>query len=299
MNQDFEIESGVLIEYHGRDENVIIPDGVKSIGNSAFEYCKNLFSVTIPDSVKNIGNSAFCGCKLLESVIIPDSVTIIGDSAFYNCTNLTSVTIGNSVKNIGNRAFQECSRLISVIIPDSVKSIEEWAFYDCSSLISVTIRNSATSMGWRAFCACSSLTSVTVDGAEINLPSPNFRDKTHIFFLLVGKNYQFTAPLNRTPDVTNNLIFQMYASGLDEKGASAYISENFSAMFPVLINMNNTEILRKILDSEKFITKKNIDDLIQYAIDQKKYQLQLMLTEYKQQKNWYQNIDDIDKKFKL
>jgi len=276
MNQDFEIESGVLIEYHGRDENVIIPDGVKSIGNSAFEYCKNLFSVTIPDSVKNIGNSAFCGCKLLESVIILDSVTIIGDSAFYNCTNLTSVTIGNSVTSIGDSAFYGCSSLTFVIIPDSV-----------------------TSIGVYAFDGCKRMTSATVDGAEINLPSPNFRDKTHIFFLLVGKNYQFTAPLNRTPDVTNNLIFQMYASGLDEKGASAYISENFSAMFPVLINMNNTEILRKILDSEKFITKKNIDDLIQYAIDQKKYQLQLMLTEYKQQKNWYQNIDDITDKFKL
>jgi len=54
-----------------------------------------------------------------------------------------------------------------------------------------------------------------------------------------------------------------------------------------------------ILDSERFITEENIDELIQYAIDQKKYQIQLMLTDYKQKKNWYQNIDEISDKFKL
>jgi len=229
-------------------------------------------------------------------VIIPDNVTSIGGGAFSDCSSLTSVTFGNSVTSIGYSAFSGCSGLTSVIIPDSMTSIGDRAFQDCSSLNFVKIGNSVTSIGVYAFDGCKRMTSVTIDGVEINLPDGN---KTLMISLLVEKDYYFTLYSKILSDVADNLIFQMYASGLDEKGTSAYISEKFSAMFPVLINMNNTEILRKILDSEKFITKKNIDDLIRYAIDQQKHQIQLMLMNYKQRKNWYQNIDDIDKKFKL
>ena len=96
-------------------------------------------------------------------------------------------------------------------------------------------------------------------------------------------------------DVKYHLILQIYALGLDEEGTSAYIKKQGRKILKYLISMDEPEILRKILDSEKFITKKNVDELIQYAIDQKKYQIQIMLTEYKNQKNWYQN----DKKLKL
>lgn len=37
---------------------LIIPDGVTSIGDGAFNGCKNLTSVIIPDSVKSIGDYA-------------------------------------------------------------------------------------------------------------------------------------------------------------------------------------------------------------------------------------------------
>ena len=57
----FEIENGVLKKYteeRGVTE-VVIPDGVTSIGNWAFIGCSSLTSVTIPDSVTSIGDSAF------------------------------------------------------------------------------------------------------------------------------------------------------------------------------------------------------------------------------------------------
>ena len=38
---------------------MIIPDGVKSIGNSAFRNCYDLESVTITDSTTFIGDKAF------------------------------------------------------------------------------------------------------------------------------------------------------------------------------------------------------------------------------------------------
>ena len=40
-------------------KTVIIKNGVTSIGDYTFYYCKSLISVTIPDSVTNIGDSAF------------------------------------------------------------------------------------------------------------------------------------------------------------------------------------------------------------------------------------------------
>ena len=71
-NSDFQIEDGVLIEYTGKDKDVVIPDSVKWIGYSAFYGCKSLTSITIPNSVISIGYNAFCGCKSLTSIIITD-----------------------------------------------------------------------------------------------------------------------------------------------------------------------------------------------------------------------------------
>ena len=66
---------------------VIIQDGVTSIGDWAFYNCESLTSITIPDSVTSIGDKAFYYCTSLTSVTIPDSVTHIGTAAFYgtNC----------------------------------------------------------------------------------------------------------------------------------------------------------------------------------------------------------------------
>ena len=62
--------------------NIIIPDSVISIGDSAFEDCNGLMSITIGNSVTSIGKEAFSGCSGLIEIEIPDSVMSIGDSAF-------------------------------------------------------------------------------------------------------------------------------------------------------------------------------------------------------------------------
>lgn len=88
--------------------NLVIPEGVTSIGSSLFENCRGLTSVTIPNSVTSIGRYAFDDCSGLTSVTIPNSVTSIGSSAFSGCSGLTSVTIPNSVTSIGYYAFHRC-----------------------------------------------------------------------------------------------------------------------------------------------------------------------------------------------
>ena len=150
-------------------KNVIIKNGVTSIGGGVFEYCTSLISVTIPNSVTSIGDSAFYNCTSLTSVTIPNTVTSIGDSAFYNCTSLTGVTIPDSVTSIGRSAFSTCKSLISVTIPNSVTSIGRSAFSNCTSLKSVTIPNSVTSIGDYAFYVCYFTSENFVNNSNVEL----------------------------------------------------------------------------------------------------------------------------------
>ena len=174
-------------------KNTIIPTGVTSIGDGAFQYCRELTAITIPEGVKSIGNRAFEECIRLTSISIPKSVTSIGDGAFWWCLDLTSITIPESVTSIGRRVFAgnnmtsiivekgntmydsrgDCNAIIetttnsliagckNTIIPSDVTNIGYGAFYSCEFL-SITIPESVTKIGEQAFLGCDSLTSIII-----------------------------------------------------------------------------------------------------------------------------------------
>ena len=124
-------------------KNVVIENGVTTIGRSAFCWCPSLTSVTIPKSVTSIGERAFYGCTSLTGITIPESVTSVGDFAFSGCNSLTSVTIPKSVTSIGERAFDRCASLTGVTFAGEspLTTIGKGAFRSCESLTDVSITN--------------------------------------------------------------------------------------------------------------------------------------------------------------
>lgn len=179
--ENFEIlGSGKLRKYKGLGGNVIIPEGVTSIGESAFYGCSSITKVTIPEGVVNIGYVAFSVCENLEDVEMADTVTNIEEGAFKDCHRLKSITIPNGVKEIGKEAFACCDNLKSISIPESVTIIKSRAFSRCSSLTSITIPSSVIKIEEAAFSGCSSLTSVTISDSITNMGEDVFRGCTSL-----------------------------------------------------------------------------------------------------------------------
>ena len=99
---------GKYLRWKLTDEGVLTITGTGEMdnydGSSRPWSYSGVKQVIIGDGVTTIGGSAFYNCSL-TSVTIPNSVTTIEEWAFFNCSSLTSVTIPNSVTTIGGYAF--------------------------------------------------------------------------------------------------------------------------------------------------------------------------------------------------
>ena len=86
--------------------DLVIPSGIKAIGDYAFQGANKLKTITIGNDVEEIGAWAFSGCTGLttNTCVIPDNVKKINDCAFYN-TNFRFVTIGSGIESFGLKIF--------------------------------------------------------------------------------------------------------------------------------------------------------------------------------------------------
>ena len=85
-------------------EKVILHDGVKTIGEYAFEL-SSVKEVVIEGNLETIGNRAFCNSDI-ATISFPESLDTIGDYAFYGCKSIKTVNLEH-VKTIGECAFRD------------------------------------------------------------------------------------------------------------------------------------------------------------------------------------------------
>lgn len=114
---------------------------IKSIGDYSFEESGLEGDLVIPEGVETIGNGAFMRCQSLTSVVVPASLTsVLGQFAFSNCGALESVTVNCS--EVGSSAFsvsRTASSLKKITIGSGVTSIHYTAFLGVPDSVAVTV----------------------------------------------------------------------------------------------------------------------------------------------------------------
>jgi len=172
-------EAFILFDYVTK---ITIPSSVTSIGYRAFYDWDSLESITITNGVTDIGSCAFEDCDDLKTVVLPDSVVSLGNGAFLDCQDLENVTLSNNLDYIGGYAFENCSALTKITIPDSVSYIGYYAFWNCTNLTDITLPDSNVQIDNYAFETCTSLKSITLPnvtlGSYVFCYCPNLAEVT-------------------------------------------------------------------------------------------------------------------------
>jgi len=165
-------------------ESIRIPSTVISIGDREFNDhdcdgytfydCSSLREVVLNEGIQTIGVGAFSGCSSLESITIPSTVMSIGAYAFSRCSSLREVVLNERIQTIKDYTFCGCSSLERIRIPSTVISIGDSAFFGCSSLREVVLTKGIQTIKSEAFEGCSSLE--TFQFAEISKRYAAIRD---------------------------------------------------------------------------------------------------------------------------
>ena len=120
-------------------EEIVLPDGLKTLGDLSFAFCEQLKRVSFPNDIEEFGNNAFKDCTSLEKIRFADRLKEIGDYAFTNCTALKKVVLPNGLKNAGKGAFSNCTNLTEVTLSKDMKDLGNGVFENCNALANIQI----------------------------------------------------------------------------------------------------------------------------------------------------------------
>ena len=197
-------------EYTDSVREVVIEEGITSIGWRAFYNFSNLETVSIPSSITEypvlnngviLQNSAFENCKSLENIKFSDDLTCLGAYSFSDCTSLESVTIPQGITTWGQGTFSGCTSLKDITLPDGLAILGAAAF-EKTGVESVYIPSSIQkwddfssyfgSAGSQAFFNCTNLKSVTFGDGITEIPEATFKECTSLEEVAFGDDSQIT-----------------------------------------------------------------------------------------------------------
>ncbi len=156
-SDDLCINNGHLCYYGGKDEDLVIPEGVTHIRRFGFFNNKILKSVVFPTGMVAIGEDAFRGCKNLENVVFSQTIKQIGSGAFMDCERLEEIVLPNSVERVCTNVFSGCSNVKEIRISENLYSIPMHMFFGCKKVETVHIPDYVSEIDSRAFGKCDAL----------------------------------------------------------------------------------------------------------------------------------------------
>ncbi len=158
-------------------ESVVIPDGIKIIGENAFMNCEKLAEVSFPETDFSVYKNAFAGTEFLseykgdylivgdgvlinckssgEKIILPQNVKRLCNS-FTSPENIKSVVFNEGLKAISTDSFNGCKNISELVIPESVEKIDNSAFKGMCGLKKLTVPFVTSKIsGWFGNTKCS------------------------------------------------------------------------------------------------------------------------------------------------
>ncbi len=142
---------------------------ITQIANNAFDQNKNVTNLVLPDTVTWIGQSAFYGCSNFKGeLVLPDSLTSTGYHPFAE-TGITRLEFGSGMATVNNWFIRNNKSLQSVKWNDAITAINSQAFQYDSGITSFEndFPTNVTSIVAYAFDGALALTG---DHAVIRLP---------------------------------------------------------------------------------------------------------------------------------
>ena len=162
-----------ITEYNGGGGDIVIPDGIDGIGETAFQFNDNVTAVTFPASCKKIETMAFSWTTGIESVTFEGDMEDVGFMAFLGCTALEKVTFMGDIAaadpedvfgGLAANAFMGCPKLKTVEFAENsrIDVIKRAAFMDCASLTEVKLPREVGKICEYAFMNCPELTRLEI-----------------------------------------------------------------------------------------------------------------------------------------
>lgn len=146
-------------------EEIVLNEGITSIGSNAFAHCSSLKALTIPSTVQTIGTYAMSGCSSIEELTIPfvggdvddgNDLGYLFDGKWSIPEYLKKVTVTNSTK-VKHGAFSDLDQIEEIIYTKDVTEVGSNAFYNCYALKNVELGSYVEIIGSNAFTNCRSI----------------------------------------------------------------------------------------------------------------------------------------------
>ena len=239
-----ERSTGKLLSFPcvGSEPAYEIPGDIREIGEFAFAYCKDLFTLTVPANVE-IAENAFYRNEAIEEVTLPEGLTVIRENTFWGCINLKTVEIPGSVTEIGAFAFNCCQAMETLTFPKSLVTLGEGAFQGCLALREVTVPSAIGIIPARAFDACIRLERVEIQEGitqiapyafydcemlqAVTLPESLTQIDRYAFYrCAILENITIPAAVNRLGDEVFGMCPKLTVTAAKGSEAAAYCAGN-------------------------------------------------------------------------